>query len=203
MSDNYNNDNQITRKDAKNCFVESLNDAFAIGKIHFNFATYDATKPSGQRQTNNVHIYIDVDEFLELCRKLDCGELKFIMQTKKKNADSTPIFEHLGGTSAEMLKKRNKSREDGKSLSRTSKLIVGDKKDLLFVADSGPGEADAKGLIVPKFGGRPENHVQIAMTFESFSELMLTTKVHYQAWLSAKYMSSFGKDNSSGGGFAQ
>ena len=34
MSDNYNN-NQITRKDAKNCFVESLNDSFSIGKIHF------------------------------------------------------------------------------------------------------------------------------------------------------------------------
>ena len=31
------NQNQITRKDAKNCFVESLSDAFAIGKIHFNF----------------------------------------------------------------------------------------------------------------------------------------------------------------------
>ena len=31
------NQNQITRKDAKNCFVESLNDVFAIGKVHLNF----------------------------------------------------------------------------------------------------------------------------------------------------------------------
>lgn len=203
MSDNYNNNNQVTRKDAKNCFVESLNDSFSIGKIHLNFATYDASKPSGQRQTNNVHIYIDVDEFLELCRKVEFGEFKYIMNQKKQAKDNTPIYETLGGTSAETLAKRNKSREDGKSLSRTAKLIVGEKKDLLFVADSGPGEADAKGLIVPKFGGRPENHVQIAMTFESFSELMLTTKVHYQAWLSSKYMSSLGKDNFSGGGFGQ
>ena len=43
MSDNYNNNNQITRKDAKNCFVESLNDSFGIGKIHFSFATYDVS----------------------------------------------------------------------------------------------------------------------------------------------------------------
>lgn len=43
MSDNYNN-NQITRKDAKNCFVESLNDSFSIGKIHFAFATYNAQR---------------------------------------------------------------------------------------------------------------------------------------------------------------
>ena len=202
MSNNYNN-NQISRKDAKGCFVESLNDSFGIGKIHFAFATYDVSKPSGQRQTNNVHIYIDVDEFLELCRKLDCGEFKFMMRTKKKNNDNTPLFEHLGGTSAELLAKRNKFREDGKSLSRTAKLTVGDRKDLLFIADSGPGETDAKGLIVPKFGNSPENHVSIAMTFESFSEFLLITRIHYQAWLSAKYMHSFGMDNSSGGGFGQ
>ena len=59
MSDNY-NDNQITRKDARNCFVESLNDSFNIGKIHFVFASYDVSKPVGQRQNNNIHIYISM-----------------------------------------------------------------------------------------------------------------------------------------------
>ena len=63
---------QIIRKDARNCFVESLNDSFSIGRIHLAFSAYDQSKPAGQRQTNNVHIYIAVDEFLELCRKLDC-----------------------------------------------------------------------------------------------------------------------------------
>lgn len=186
MPSNHSNNNQITRKDAKNCFVESLNDSFDIGKIHFAFATYDVSKPAGQRQTNNIHIYINVDEFLELCRKLCCGELKYMMQTKKKANDNTPLFEHLGGTAAEILSKRNKSRSDGKSLSRTAKLIVGN-KDLLFIADSGPGETNAKGLIVPKFGNYPENHVAVSMTFDSFSELLLATKMHYGAWLAAKY----------------
>lgn len=198
MADNYTNENQITRKDAKNCFVESLNDAFSINKIHFAFATYDVTKPVGQRQTNNIHIYIGVGEFLELCRKLCCGELKFMMQTKKKNKDNTPIFEHMGGTSAEMLAKRGKAREDGKSLSRIVKLIVGN-KDLLFIADSGPGETNAQGLIVPRFGNKPENHVAVSMTFDSFSELLLTTKTHYTAWLSVKYLRSIGSDNYFGG----
>lgn len=186
MSDNY-NDNQITRKDARNCFVESLNDSFNIGKIHFVFASYDVSKPVGQRQNNNIHIYISIDVFLELCRKLCCGELKFTMQTKKKNNDKTSLFEHLGGTSAEILAKRGKARHDGKSLSRTAQLICGSKSDLLFIADSGPGETNSRGLIVPKFGNNPENHVAISMTFESFSELMLITKTHYEAWLTAKY----------------
>ena len=45
------NNYQIARKDAKNCFVESLNDSFPIGRVHFAFATYDVNRPAGQRQT--------------------------------------------------------------------------------------------------------------------------------------------------------
>ena len=56
------------------------------------------------------------------------------------------------------------------------------------MADSGPGETNAKGLIVPRFGKNPENHVSVSMTFELFSELMLMTQAHYQAWLTAYYL---------------
>ena len=63
----------------------------------------------------------------------------------------------------------------------------GSRSDFLLVADSGPGERDAKGLIVPRFGKKPENHVALSMTMESFCELLLLTRAHYQAWLSAGY----------------
>lgn len=182
------NQNQIVRKDARNCFVESLSDAFEIGRIHLAFATYDLSKPSGQRQTNNIHIYIAVDEFLELCRKITCGELRYMMQSRKKNGDKSPLYQCLGGTSAEKLARQGRARKDGMSLSRTAQLLCGSKSDFLFVADSGPGQTDAKGLIVPRFGSKPENHVAISMTFEVFSELMLLTKAHFEAWLSAWYM---------------
>ena len=58
------NSQQIIRKDAKNCFVESLSDAFDREKAHLVFAAYDLTKPAGQRQTNCVHIYISIPELL-------------------------------------------------------------------------------------------------------------------------------------------
>ena len=102
MNDDRNR-SQIIRIDARNCFLESLNDAFEIGKAHFTFASYDLSKPSGQRQTNSIQIYIDVAEVLELCRKLVGGELRYLMQVKKKNGDSTPLYQCLGGTSAEKL----------------------------------------------------------------------------------------------------
>ena len=183
------NPSQIIRKDARNCFVESLSDAFCNGRVHFVFATYDLNKPAGQRQTNNIHIYISIPELLELCRKLSCGELRYILQQKKQTGDSKPIQEWLGGTSAEKLRQYGKARPDGKSLSRVCKLMAAQKTDFLFTASSGPGEKDAKGLIVPKFGNRPEHHVAVSMTFDALSELLLMTRTHYESWLTAWYLS--------------
>ena len=182
------NQNQIIRIDARNCFVESLSDSFEIEKAHFVFAAYDLSKPAGQRQTNNIHISMDVAELFELCRKLTGGELRWLMQNKKKSGDNTPLYQCLGGTSVEKLEKYGRPRADGKSLSRTAQLVCGNKTDFLFVADSGPGEANAKGLIVPRFGKNPENHVSVSMTFESLSALLLMTKAHYEAWLTAWYL---------------
>lgn len=190
MSEDYKN-NQIIRKDAKNCFIESLNDSFPIGKAHLGFASYDMSKPADSRQTNRINIYISVEELLELCRKLSCGELKYMFQNKKKASDSSPLYQCLGGTSAERLKKAGKSRANGMSLSRTAQIICGSKCDILFIADSGPGEENEKGLIVPRFGNKPENHVAVSMTFDSLSELLLMTKTHYEAWLSAYYAVAF------------
>lgn len=76
----------------------------------------------------------------------------------------------------------------GKSLSRTVQLLCGSKFDFLFVADSGPGDTTEKGLIVQKFGSKPENHVAVSMTFEALSGLLLMTKAHYEAWLVSYYL---------------
>lgn len=65
--DKERNAHQIVRKDGKGCFVESLNDAFSIGRCHLAFAAYDLNRPVGERQTNLVHIYLDCGELLELC----------------------------------------------------------------------------------------------------------------------------------------
>lgn len=187
MTEEYNK-NQIIRKDARGCFVESLCDYFEVGKIHLVFATYDVNLPAGQRQTNNIHIFIGVDELQEICRKITSGQLQYMLQQKRKAGDAMPLLEWLGGTSAEKLAKLGHPRTDGKSLSRTAKLLCGKKSGFLFIADSGSGEQNAQGLIVPKFGRNPENHVSVSMTWDSLSELFLLTKEHYQAWLSAKYL---------------
>ena len=162
MQDERNQD-QITRKDARDCFVESLRDCVQVGRMQCAFASYGLTRPPGQRQTNQIQIYIPVGEFLNLCRKLECGELRYLMQSRKQSGDRRPIYETLGGTSAEKLTRQGRPRPDGRSLSRTMQILCGSKSDLLLVADSGPGDTTDKGLIVPKFGKNPENHVAVSM----------------------------------------
>lgn len=185
--DKERNANQIIRKDGRGCFVESLNDAFPIGRCHLTFATYDLSRPVGERQTNLVQIYLECAELLELCRQAESGELLMRLQAKKQKGDKTPLYQCMGGTSAEKLLKNGRPRPDGKSLSRVFQLVPGSKADFLLVADSGPGEADEKGLIVPRFGKHPENHVVISMGMAPFCELLLMTRAHYLAWLIANF----------------
>jgi len=184
---------QIIRKDARGCFVETKSDNFYYNKVHLEFSQYDASRPTGQRQTNHVHIYIDVPEFLHLTHEALTGALHMRAKQQKEKNDSTALYEHLGGTSAERLAQYGRTRPDGKSLSRIVKLIWGQKVDYLFVADSGPGEADAKGLIVPKFGKAPENHVAVGLSWRNLNELLLVTQTHYCAWLASRYVNGLGK----------
>jgi len=183
---------QIMRKDAAGCFVESLWDYFAIGQIHFGFYTYNKKLQKGKRITNKVHIFLSEAEFLDFSRKLESGELAAKMRNRQ-SGDQTSIEEWIGGTSAEKLAAVDKARPDGMSLSRVAKLIPGNNGGLLFIADSGPGEKVGTGIIVPRYGKTPENHVPVSLGFKAFSELILTTKAHYEAWLAAFYMQKMQK----------
>lgn len=189
------NRDQIIRLDARGCFVEVKNDCFHIDKVHLQFVAYDKNQPKGQRYTANIHIYIDVPEFLVLAQEAATGGLHARMQQYRQAKKQDALFECLGGTSAEQLQRYGRPRPDGKSLSRVAKLIWADRADYLFVADSGPGEQNPQGLIVPRFGKNPEQHVAVSMSWRQVNQLLLTTKEHYAAWLSAKYTAEWAQLN--------
>lgn len=181
------NQSQIIRIDGRNCFVEVKSDSFEFGKMHLEFATYDTSRPSGQRQTNHVHIYVSMEDWFSLCCEAASGALLFQARQIKSGNGSGPLFECLGGTSATKLAQYGKSRADKKSLSRIMKLLSAEKADFLLIADSGPGEENATGLIVPKWGKTPENHIAISMSARALTGMLHIAKSHYEAWLSAQY----------------
>ena len=215
MENNDRNRYQIIRRDARGCFVEIKSDSFPIGKVHMEFAAYDVGKPAGQRQTNHVHIYLDIAEFMNLAHFILHGSCHAMTRAykeamteieaykgahggqlskelkAKQDMMNRPVFQNLGGTSAQKLAQYGKARADGKSLSRSVKLFVGSRADYLLCAESGPGETDAKGLIVPKYGGSPENKVSVSLSMAHLNELLLVTLAHYTAWLSLWYAGNY------------
>jgi hypothetical protein len=90
------NKTQIIRIDAKNCFVESKSDSFEIGKIHLEFATYDTNQKKGERQTNHIHIYLDVPEFLCLAQEALNNSLHARARHQRTNSIKDSLYESLG-----------------------------------------------------------------------------------------------------------
>lgn len=193
------NESQIIRKDGKGCFVEVKNDFFALGKVHLQFIKYDLTRPSGDRYTDNINIYLDIAEFLVLAHEAVSGVLYAKTKQFESEGNKNPLFQSMGGTSAKRLKQINQARADGKSLSRVF-TISPSKIGYFFSASSGPGEEDTKGLIVPKFGNNPENRVSVPISHTDVNEIMLITKTHYEAWLAAYYTRKWKPEARNGNG---
>lgn len=180
MAEQFKN-TQIIRKDARNCFVETKSDCFEIGKVVMNFVAYDASKPEGNRATNSVSVFIPIDDLLLLNAQIVGGTLAKIVDEKRNKNDMKPIYQHLGGTNAAKAK-----RSDKMSLSRNVALTAG-RSALFLTAEAGPGEVSGTGIIVPKYK-TPEQRVSVSLSYDDFARLIVTTKSHYDAWLTASYV---------------
>lgn len=184
------NSKQIIRLDGRNCFVEAMNYAFGIGKVQMNFIEYDLTKSQGDRYKQDINIYIDTDKFLVLANDILSGKIAKLAEIEKAKGNQycNPIYTDMGGVSAKNLEKRGQSRADGKSLSRQFKIIPGNKAPFMLVAECGVGEENETGLIVPKYGTKPDQKVQIPIQVDDLKRLALTVQAHYQAFLNAQYV---------------
>lgn len=186
------NPNQIIRIDGRNCFVEALNDSFPIGKVHLGFYAYDVSKAAGSRFTNNIQIYIDIAEFLSLAQ--DVGNGRFTYKAKQSlekmgtGKYAEPIYKTMGGTSAKRLAAQGQARKDGMGISRQFKITPGTKMPYMLSAESGAGQEDDKGLIVPRYGTNPEQRVTVAMDANTLQRFALMVQMHIQSYYTAMYV---------------
>lgn len=177
---------RICRKDGKNCFVEMLDSCFPIDKVQMDFISYDVNAAAGSRQTANIPIYLDGEEFLGLVKKVENDGKAYTKYCNDHPEFKKPLFEKMGGTSAKSLKVRGKERPDGMGISRVF-TISASKKGYFLTAKSGPGEEDEKGLIVPRYKD-PEQRVSIAMDHDTLMELLCMGDARYRAYLTAEYV---------------
>ncbi|MDF2879527.1 MAG: hypothetical protein K0R54_84 [Clostridiaceae bacterium] len=184
------NTNQILRFDGKNVFMEVMRSAFAIGKVQINFIEYDVSQQKNSRQKKNIQLYMDMDKFLGLSADILSGKMAVLAKQAKEAKEKggykycKEIFNDMGGISAENLKKRGKERPDGKSMSRQFKITPGDKMPWILSGETGAGEENETGLIVPR--GNPEEIVRVALQDDDLKRFAKTVEARIIAYFASQ-----------------
>lgn len=189
------NPQQLLKVSGKDTFVEVLNNGFEIGKVMINFAKYDENKPQGERMTDNVTIYMDMDKALLLAKDILSGKIAALAEKEKAGGKKYPgaIFTEMGGTSAAALANKGKSRPDGGSESRQFKIQPGSKVPFMLVGERGRGEENATGLIVPKSS---EVKVMVPFSVDDLKIFAIVVESHINAYRVARYVDGSAMTNS-------
>lgn len=179
---------QIIRIDGRNSFVEVMDGAFEIGKVLINFVQYDGNT---KKQTGMVTYYLDFEDFMVLKQDVISGRIQAL---HKKNHTpgrvnfSKAIYKQQGGTSARNLTSKGKARPDGKSEARQLLIYAGDKIPFVLQGEKGAGEEQGKGIIVPRYGSKPDVRVAIPMQAEDLKKIVLMVDAKIHAYLAAQYV---------------
>lgn len=188
---------QLSRFDGKNVFVETLNWAFGIGKMVLNFVSYDDSKAEGERKKEEITIFMDFDEFELLVNDVLSGKIPKLaqkeLQETKASGNKYPKAVYLlrGGTSAEKLAAKGKSRPDGKAEARVLEIApsVMSGYDFVLTAKVGPGNESDTGLI--SLAGKPEKQLRIPLTADNLKKMLIVGRSHIQVWRTIEYASYY------------
>lgn len=179
---------QIIKNSGKDCFVEVLNESFNKNKVVLNFQQFDESKAKGQRTTSKVKIYMPFSEFRVLANDVLSGRIMKLAEQNKDNPYAK-LFESLTGTSAEILEQIKQPRPDGKSESRQFKIIPSNKDmHVRLQAEKGMGEENEKGLIMPRYGTKPEERVTVLISYADLKALVLETIAHMDSYCASQYV---------------
>ena len=124
-----------------------IKEAFAIGKIRFEFVEFDKKQKSGSKASKTIITYMDVEKFLVLCNYLETGRIYGMLNSKKAEQAATgskqpkPAFEDYGG----------RSEANGKAQSRIFAITSGDRFPIIIKASEGPGRVGSNGQIIPSY----------------------------------------------------
>lgn len=178
---------QVIRIDGRNCFVEALDSAFGIEKVQLNFVSYDEKT---NKQTAIIPFYLNFSEWMALEADVLSGRIASLADVERAKGAKFPqaIYTKQGGISAANLKKRGQEREDGMSLSRQFKIIPGSKRPFMIQGEQGKGEENEQGLIVSRYGGKPDDRVMVAMGGDELKQLVLMVGSKIRAYMAAQYV---------------
>ena len=179
-------DHDIIELNARDTFCKAKINSFPIDKVQLSFVKFD---PSTNKSLQAVDAYVSFEEMKVLCADILSGRIAAMAKAELAKGAAWPaaVWQSMGGTDADKCKERG-LRTDGKAMSRIVKIIPGKKMPFLLQVDQGPGESNAKGLIVPKYSS-PEVRIMVPLSADMIKAFALLTDSHINAWFTYQFMS--------------
>lgn len=183
---------QIVKFSGKTQFFEIMANCLEIEKLFINFVQYDDGQESGERIQAQVQFYLDIWDAHVLAKDIFSGRMSALAKKSRTKAEKEEskyphaVFGRMAGVSAKKLKEKGKPRKDGMSLARQFKITPGNKLPWILSGESGPGEENEQGLIVPRYK-RPEQIVRVGLDDDQFKKFAAVLEVTVQAWM-ARYL---------------
>lgn len=169
-------------------FMKVKGDSFNLGKVKFSFVNYDKSKSQGEQVLDSKDFYLDMNEALYLCEEILNKNLLIKLKKERDKNEKYPeaVWTAQGGINAD--KAKEKGRTDGMALARVLSIMPGSKKPVIFKFECGPGESTEQGLIVPKWGNKPESRFYIPTDYKGLKTFAIVLKAHIEGYIAAGYL---------------
>ena len=207
---------QIIKFNGKDTLLEVMADTFNIGMVRIHMHKYDESKEKGNRVIAEVDTYVSIDEMRVLCHDILSGRIVGLIENKRKaNKEAVAkgqkadlyytAWQDIGGVSAKKLEERqkkalekgkklqelsisNRVREDKMSLARVIKIGLSSKEGYVaFTSECGAGEENKQGLIVARYGVKPDSRVLVPVSYQDLKKFALAVSANIQAYETAQY----------------
>lgn len=177
---------EIIELNGKDTFMKAKVDAFGIGKVLCSFVKFDTMT---NKAIMDCNIYVSFEEMKQLCNDILSGRIAKLGQEELKKGAKFPqaVWSSMGGTDAKKCAEKG-LRTDGMAESRVIKLSPGSKVPFVFSCESGKGEENATGLIVPRYGTSPEKRIIVPISADLLKQFALMVDTYINSFVTYQFI---------------
>ena len=160
--------------------------------LMFSFVNFDSSKSAGEKVLAEATAYIDFPTAKLFAQDILSGRITALAKKEQDRVSAAnekyckPIWTQMGGSNEKKCAEKG-WRTDGKAISRVLNLTPGSKKPYILTIQQGAGESNDKGLIVPKFGTKPEVQIRVALDNDTLKQMALMINTHIDGFIAAQY----------------
>lgn len=169
-------------------FAKFKMDPANIEKILISLVEYDKEQTSGSKVVAQSNCYLGFDEAKLLAHDILSGKIAKMAANELKKGEKypQPVWTSMGGTNEQKCAEKQ-LRTDGKALSRVLSICPGSTYPFVLKVEQGAGESNDKGLIVPKFGTKPEVRIFVPIDDATLKKLAIMINTHIDAFITSQY----------------